>query len=163
MCNEQPSKATTNPISGKASSPIEGGLLCYILFTYSLHKVSSLKFAYLFIAHRYITSPSEKTRPESWPKTKWVRQLRSGSCHYSTAATKCNEQPSQDTAKPISGNACSPTEGGLLCYILYTYSLHKVSSMKFACLFIAHRYKCFMFLVALYQPCPRERKESGTD
>ena len=33
--------------------------------------------------------------------TTWVRQLRSGSCHYPTAATKCNEQPSQATATAL--------------------------------------------------------------
>ena len=32
--------------------------------------------------------------------TTWVRQTRSGSCHYPTAATKCNEQPSQATETP---------------------------------------------------------------
>ena len=30
----------------------------------------------------------------------WIRQPRSGSCHYPTAVTKCNEQPSQATATP---------------------------------------------------------------
>ena len=40
----------------------------------------------------------------------------------------CNVQPSQATANPIDGKACSPTKGGLLCYIVNTYSLHKVSS-----------------------------------
>ena len=34
------------------------------------------------------------------PGTTWVRQLRSGSCHHPTAATKCNEQPSQATETP---------------------------------------------------------------
>ena len=81
---------------------------------------------------RHITFPSEKTRPESWPGNTWVRQLRSGSCHYPTAATKCNEQPSQATANPVGGKACSSTKGGLLRYILNTYSIYKVSSLKFA-------------------------------
>ena len=30
----------------------------------------------------------------------WVRQLRSDSCHYPTAATKCNVQPSRATETP---------------------------------------------------------------
>ena len=81
---------------------------------------------------RHTTSPSEKTRPESWPGNTWVRQLRSGSCHHPTAATKCNVQPSQATANPVGGKACSSTKGGLLRYILNTYSIHKVSSLKFA-------------------------------
>ena len=42
--------------------------LRYIPNTYSIHKVSSLKFAYFQgRLSRHITSPSEKTRPESWP------------------------------------------------------------------------------------------------
>ena len=81
---------------------------------------------------RHITSPSEKTRLESWPGITWVRQPRSGSCHYPTAATKCNERPRQATENPIGGKACSSTKGGLLLYILNTYSIHNVSSMKFA-------------------------------
>ena len=40
----------------------------------------------------------------------------------------CNEQPSQATASPVGGKACSPTKGGLLCYIVNTYLLKKVSS-----------------------------------
>ena len=47
----------------------------------------------------------------------WIRQSRSGSCHYPTAATKCNEQPSQATATPS---------------VEKIYSIHKVSSLKFA-------------------------------
>ena len=71
LCNERPSraKATANPVGGKACSPTKGGLLCYIPNTYSIHKVPSLKFAYFQgrLSH-HITSPSEKTRPESWPE-----------------------------------------------------------------------------------------------
>ena len=62
----------------------------------------------------------------------WVRQPRSGSCHYPTAATKCNVQPRQATANPVGGKACSSTKGGLLHYIPNTYSIHLVSSLKFA-------------------------------
>ena len=43
--------------------------------------------------------------------TTWVRQPRSGSCHYPTAATKCNERPIQATANHVSGKACSSTKG----------------------------------------------------
>ena len=60
--------------------------------------------------------------------TTWVRQLRSGSCHPPTAATKCNERPSEATANPVGGKSCSSTKGGLLRYILNTYSNHKVST-----------------------------------
>ena len=41
ICNERPSKATANPVGGKACSPTKGGLLRYIPNTYSNHKVSS--------------------------------------------------------------------------------------------------------------------------
>ena len=88
MCNEQPRQATENPIGGKACSSTKGGLLRYIPNTYSIHKVSSLKFAYFQdrLSH-HITSPSEKTRPESWlwdymGKATQVRQLSlSHRCH----------------------------------------------------------------------------------
>ena len=51
--------------------------------------------------------------------TTWARQLQSSSCHYPTAATKCNAQPRQ----PFGGKTCSSTKGGLLRYILYTLYL----------------------------------------
>ena len=134
-CKERPSRATANPVDGKACSTTKGGLLRYIPNTYSIHKVPSLKFAYFQgKLSRYITSPSEKTRPEAslGLGTTWVRQPRSGGCHHPTAATKCNERPSRATANPVDGKACSSTKGGLLRYIPNTYSIHKVSSLKFA-------------------------------
>ena len=73
--------------------------------------------------------PPRRLAPSLGLGTTWVRQLRSGSCHHPTAATKCNEQPRQATANPVSGKACSSTKGGLLRYILNTYSIHKVSSL----------------------------------
>ena len=42
----------------------------------------------------------------------------------------CNEQPSQATANPVGGEACSSTKGGLLRYILSAYSIHNISSLK---------------------------------
>ena len=45
VTNSQP-QATPNPVGGKACSSTKDGLLRYILNTYSIHKVSSLKFAY---------------------------------------------------------------------------------------------------------------------
>ena len=47
---------------------------------------------------------------------------------HSNLIIYCNEQPSQATANPVSGKACSSTKGGLLRYIPNTYSNHKVSS-----------------------------------
>ena len=43
-------------------------------------------------------------------------------------AYHCNERPSQTTANPVGGKACSSTKGGLLRYIVNTYSIHKVSN-----------------------------------
>ena len=122
------------------------GLLRYIPNTYSNHKVSSLKFAYYYPLIRCtnvfykgdypvtLLPPPRRLAPSLGLGTTWVRQLRSGSCHHPTATTKCtcNERPSQATANPVGGKACSSTKGGLLCYILNTYSIHKVSSLKFA-------------------------------
>ena len=79
-----------------------------------------------------LLSPPRRLAPSLGLGTTWVRQPRSGSCHYPTAATKCDERPSQATANPVSGKACSSTKGGLLRYIFNTYSIHKVSSLKFA-------------------------------
>ena len=44
--------------------------------------------------------PPRRLAPSLGLWTTWVRQLRSGSCHHPTAATKCNEQPSQATETP---------------------------------------------------------------
>ena len=76
--------------------------------------------------------PPRRLAPSLGLGTTWVRQLRSGSCHDPTAATKCKEQPSRATANPVGGKACSSTKGGLLHYILNTNSIHKLSSLKFA-------------------------------
>ena len=83
-CNVQPSRATANPVGGKACSPTKGGLLRYIPNTYSIHKVSSLKFAYFQERlSRHITSPSEKTWPRDYMgKATPVWQLSSSHrCH----------------------------------------------------------------------------------
>ena len=129
----QPSRATTNPVSGKGCSSTKGGLLRYIPNTYSIHKVSSLKFAYFQgRLSLHITSPQRRLVPSLGLGNTWVRQLRSGSCHHPTAATKCNVQPNRATANHVSGKACSSTKGGLLRHIPNTYSIHKVPNLKFA-------------------------------
>ena len=56
---------------------------------------------------RHITSPSEKSRPEMGKATP-VWQLT-----ISRAATKCNM--GRLANNPVSGKACSPTKGGLIC------------------------------------------------
>ena len=83
---------------------------------------------------RHISSPLREVSPRvlAWGLPTRVRQLRPSSCHHPTAATKCNEQPSQATANPVDGKACSSTKGGLLRYIVNTYSIHTTSSLKYA-------------------------------
>ena len=65
--------------------------------------------------------------------TAWVRQPRSGS-NVIIPPLPPNVTCSRDqaTANPVGGKACSSTKGGLLRYIPNTYSIHKVSSLKFA-------------------------------
>ena len=78
----------------------------------------------------HITSPSEIV-PSLGLGTTWVRQLRSGSFHHPTSDTNVTNS----RAKPhqtVGGKACSSTKGGLLRYIVNIYSIHKVSSLKFA-------------------------------
>ena len=131
MCNEWPRQATANPVCGKACSSTKGGLLRYIPNAYSIHKVGNLhisKGGYPVT----LLPPPRRLVPSLGLGTTWVRQLLSGSCHYPTAATKCNERPRQATANPVGGKTCSSTKGGLLRYIPNTYSIHKVSSWKFA-------------------------------
>ena len=76
--------------------------------------------------------PPRRLVPSLGLGTTWVRRPQSGSCHYPTAATKCNACPRQAAENPVGGKACSSTKGGLLRYIANTYSIHKVSSLKFA-------------------------------
>ena len=134
----QSSQATANPVGGKACSSTKCGLLRYILNTYSILKVSSLKFHITSTQYaantlhqrifkgrlsRHITSPSGKTRPESWPedymgKSTPFWQLSSPNVTCSRA--KPQQTPSVEK------------HAGLLSYILNTYSIHKVSSLKFA-------------------------------
>ena len=45
---------------------------------------------------RHITSPSEKTRPESWPRD----YMGKASCHHPTAATKCKESRTKPQQTP---------------------------------------------------------------
>ena len=72
--------------------------------------------------------PPRRLAPSLGLGTTWVRQPRSGSCHYPTAATKCNEQPSQSHRNPVGGKACSPTKGGSPRHTPNTHSTHKVPS-----------------------------------
>ena len=106
------------------------------LYTQHLLDSQSLEFEICIFPREAIPvtllPPPRRLVPSLGLGTSWVRQPRSGGCHYPTAATKCNEQPIRATANPVSGKACSSTKGGLLRYILNTYSIHRVSSLKFA-------------------------------
>ena len=60
----------TNPVSGKACSSTKGGLIC--LYMQPLLAPQTTEFVicisiYIRAPHRHITSPSEKSRPETWP------------------------------------------------------------------------------------------------
>ena len=106
------------------------------LYTQHLLDSQGLEFEICIFPREAIPSHYFPHREDSSPSlglgTTWVRQLRSGSCHYPTTATKCNVPPNQATANPAGGKACSSTKGGLLRYIPNTYSIHKVSSLKSA-------------------------------
>ena len=106
------------------------------LYTQHLLDSQSLEFGNLHISKGgypvTLLRPPRRLVPSLGLGTKWERQPRSGSCHYPIAATKCNVQPRQATANPVGGKACSSTKGGLLRFILNIYSIHKVSSLKFA-------------------------------
>ena len=56
---------------------------------------------------RHSTTPSEKTRLESWP-----RNYMGKATPVAVVATKCNVQPRQATTNPVGGKACSSTKGG---------------------------------------------------
>ena len=100
-------------------------------FTQHLLDSQSLEFRICIFPGEAIPS-HWRLAPSLGLGTTWVRQLRSGSYHHPTAATKCNVQPILATANPVGGKACSSTKDGLLCYIPNTYSIHKVSSLEFA-------------------------------
>ena len=126
------SQATANPVDGKACSSTKGGLLRYIPNTYSIHKVSSLKFAYFQVKlSRYITSPSEKTRPESWPGD-YMGKANPGLAvviipPLPPNVTSGQAEPQQN---PSLENHAHPPR--VVYCIPNTYSIHKVSSLKFA-------------------------------
>ena len=85
--------------------------------------------------------------------------------HVTWLYVTCNVQPSQATANPVDGKACSSTKGGLLRYILNTYSIHKVSSLKFAyfqgklsrCMIKMYRYEFFTVFDLISAFVPKNR------
>ena len=63
----------------------------YSTHTNSNYKVGNL---HIYIYSTLLHYSSLREVPSLGLGTTWVRQLGSDSCHYPTAATKCNEQPS---------------------------------------------------------------------
>ena len=117
-CNEQPSRAKANPVGGKVCSSTKGGLLRYIYSTLTRFT----KF--------HITSPSEKTRPESWPGDYMGKATVLAVVIILPLPPNVTNNRAKATANPVGGKACSSTKGGLLRYILNTYSIHKVSQYQ---------------------------------
>ena len=66
--------------------------------------------------------PPRRLAPSLGLGTTWVRQLRSGSCHYPTAATKCNERPNQATETPLVEKHAHPPRV-VYCAIYLTLTL----------------------------------------
>ena len=83
----------TNPVSGKACSPTKGGLICLhmppLLASQTTEFVICISI-YIRLHAVTLFPPPRSLVPRLGLGNTWVRQLRSGSCHYHTAATKCN-------------------------------------------------------------------------
>ena len=114
-CNVQPSQATETPSVEKHAHPPRV-VYCAIYLTLTLITKYEFLICILLTANMplirctnvfykgdypvTLLSPPRRLAPSLVLGTTWVRQLRSGSCHYPTAATKCNVQPSQATETP---------------------------------------------------------------
>ena len=85
--------------------------------------------------------PPRRLAPSLGLGTTWVRQLRSGSCHHPTAATKCNEQPSRATETPSVEKHAHPPRV-VYCAIYLTLTLitkFRVSNLHITtCLYAAN-------------------------
>ena len=144
-CNEQPSQSHSKPRRWK-SMPIHQGWFTALYTQHLLDsQVSSLKFAYykhsicrLYVTPTYFSKrgypvtllPTPRRRAPSLSLgTTWVRQLRSGSCNYPTAATKCNEQPSQSHSIPRRWKSMLIHQGWFTA--LYTQHLLDSQSFEF--------------------------------
>ena len=100
--------------------------------TYTIH---SLEFEICIfpreaIPSHYFPLREDSSRVLAWD-LHWVRQLRSGSCHHPTTATKCNKQPSQATETPSVEKHAHPPRV-VYCAIYPTLTRFTVSSLKFA-------------------------------
>ena len=81
------------PVSGKSCSPTKGGLICLymlpLLVSHTTAFVICISVYIRILAITLLPLREVSSRDLAW-ELAWVRQLRSGSCHYRTAATKCN-------------------------------------------------------------------------
>ena len=73
--------------------------------------------------------PPRRLVPSLGLETKWIRQPRSGSCHYPKAATKCNERTEPSHSKPRRWKSMLIHQGWLTA--LYTQHLLESQSFKF--------------------------------
>ena len=109
------------PRQWKSMLTHQGGLIC--LYMQPLLAPQTTEFAYLFISVlRTVTllPPPRILVPRLGLGNTWVRQLRSGSCHYPTAATKCNVR--RLAKKPCQWKSMLTHQGwfNLLIYATFT-------------------------------------------
>ena len=112
-------------------------LLIYATF------LPSLLFAYLFISvPRNVTllPPPRSLDPRLGLGDTWVRQLRSGSCHYPTAATKCNVGRHANKPRQLKSMLTHQGWFNLLIYATFTrttnYRVCYFTYLQFSYLFI---------------------------
>ena len=134
MCNVVPRPSHRKPRRWKSMLIHQGWFT--VLYTQHLLDSQSFEFEICIfpreaIPLHYFPLREDSPRVLAWGymgKATPIRQLSlSHRCHQ--IVTWCRDQA---TENPVGGKACSSTKGGLLCYIPNTYSIHKVSSLKFA-------------------------------
>ena len=102
LCNERPSQATETPSVEKHAHPPRV-VYCAIITKLIPSNMPLIRCTNVFYKGDYpvtLLPPPRRLAPSLGLGTTWVMQLRSGSCHHPTAATKCNEQPSRATETP---------------------------------------------------------------
>ena len=109
----QPSKAIETPSVEKHAHPprVVNCAIYPTLTQFTKSRVSKLHISKGGYPVTLLSSPRRLVPSLSLGNT-WVRQLRSGSCRYPTAATKCNVQPSKATETPsVEKHAHPPSMG----------------------------------------------------
>ena len=121
LCNERPSQATETPSVEKHAHPPRV-VYCAIYLTLTLIRCTNV-----FYKRDYpvtLLPPPRRLVPSLGLGTTWVRQLRSGS----TAATKCNERPSQATETPSVEKHAHPPRV-VYCAIYLTLTLIRCTNV----------------------------------